>query len=181
MKPTTHTKSKLALIALAAFGATAFAASNADASHYRRVMPNRYQRAKLHAMQTQYVKQVMLDFRKLDKDNDGVISMRDAYTPTPYRWQHVGRTWKRVPLHGPIAPSTYTGAIHLADHNKDGVISQREYRAQRLYGWKLRLRESNPRLMRGVLIRNPAIYLANAPKVRPRYAMRTRSPWQLGY
>jgi len=170
MKPTNHTKSKLAILALAAFGATALAATNADAAHNRRVKTNRYQRAKLHTMQRQQVIQIGRDFAKLDKNKDGKITRIDALLPTPYKWQRVGRHWKRVRLHNDIPRSDYTKLMRLADHNKDRVVTKQEYRAQRLYGWKLRLRASNPRLMRGVVIRNPAIYLAHAPKLRPSYA-----------
>ena len=167
MKPNSLiSKTKFALIALAAFGMTTLAAGSAEAQY-------RGSHDKVNRGQSTY-SQIMMKrrhaltgmFNSLDKNKDGILSRSDflVRTKTGHTWKRTWkrtrrgwkRVWKRVAKYSTSISVVGQQAFRNADYNKDWIITKREYFANGFYQTKLDL---------GMRAVNPAhTRLAKAPK-----------------
>ncbi len=176
-------KTKLGIIALAAFGVTTLAAGSADAKTYKphEVRPHGIENYR--ALKHRQVKQIKRDFKNLDTNKDGVLTHSDGITKTKvgYKWKRVRRGWKRVPVYRSKYSNTVRGVINISDYNWDRKVTFREYKRVRIIGWHARLSGINPAHVKVPKAPVPT-YTYKKPVWKPRFVKRSpRKKYQYRY
>lgn len=129
----TNLKTKLGLLALAAFGATALGmAGSAEAAPGKR----RVTKAQFTQIQNAHLAQAMMDFKRMDKNGSGVLNRADfASVSMSYQWKRTPAGWRKLPVRSVKVDAKYHQLLRTADFNKDGQITYSEYRRARLIGF----------------------------------------------